>query len=295
MLEFVLAKALANGATTVVGGSAAQSNYSRQLAAACARLGLECHLVLRLIRAGDERLQGSLLLDHLYGASVHFVGDDRDVQRRRLNELAEELERSGSVVYRAPQASEDDKVLHAAAYVSGAVEMLEQAAAAGVELSHLYVSSLDTTHAGLLVGCRACGSNVRVRAISPNEREIYPDRTIEEEVARLASEAAAMLGLPVTVDAADVWTSTEHVGRRYGALTADGVEALGLFARTEAIVLDPVYSAKAAAGLVADVRSGALTADDDVAFWHTGGIPALFAYADEIAQLLIGAAAPRSG
>jgi 1-aminocyclopropane-1-carboxylate deaminase/D-cysteine desulfhydrase-like pyridoxal-dependent ACC family enzyme len=293
MLEFVLAKAVASGATAVVGGSAAQSNYSRQLAAGCARLGLECHLVLRLIRAGDDRLQGSLLLDHLYGAAVHFVGDDRVLQTRRLNELAEELERAGTVVYRAPQASDADKALHAAAYVSGAVEMLDQAAAAGVELSHLYVCSLDTTHAGILVGCRASGSNVVVRAISPNERAIFPDRTIEEEVSRLAGEAAALLDLPINVDAGEVSTSAEHVGECYGALTAEGVEALGLFARTEGIVLDPVYSAKAAAALVADVRSGALTADDDVAFWHTGGVPALFAYADEIAPFLVPAAPPR--
>jgi 1-aminocyclopropane-1-carboxylate deaminase/D-cysteine desulfhydrase-like pyridoxal-dependent ACC family enzyme len=286
MLEFVLAKAVAGGATAVVGGSAAQSNYSRQLAAGCARLGLDCHLVLRLIRDGDERPQGSLLLDYLYGATVHFVSDDRAAQTRRLNELADELEGRGEVVYRAPQASEADKALHAAAYVSGAVEMLDQAAAAGVGLSHLYVSSLDTTHAGLLLGCRASGSDIVVRAISPNERAIFPDRTIEEEVARLAVEAAVILDLPVHVDPIDVDTSTYHVGERYGALTADGVEALGLFARTEAIVLDPVYSAKAAAALVADVRSGALGPDDAVLFWHTGGMPALFAYADEIGPWL---------
>ena len=94
------------------------------------------------------------------------------------------------------------------------------------------------------------------------------------------------------VSALDVETSTSHVGERYGVLTTDGVEALRLFARTEAIVLDPVYSAKAAAALIADVRSGVLDPDDTVVFWHTGGLPALFAYADAIGPFVARPADP---
>jgi 1-aminocyclopropane-1-carboxylate deaminase/D-cysteine desulfhydrase-like pyridoxal-dependent ACC family enzyme len=282
MLEFVLAKAIANGATAVVGGSAAQSNYSRQLAAACARLGLGCHLVLRRLRPGDERLQGSLLLDHLYGARIEFVDDDRVEQVRRLTELAERLEREGEVVYRAPQASEADKPLHAAAYAGAAVEMLAQAVAVGIEPTHVYVSSLDTTHAGLLLGLRSAGSRMALRAISPNERAIFADRTIEEEVARLTAAASRLLGLTVSISADEIDTSAAHVGTRYGDVTADGLAAMRLFARTEAIVLDPVYTAKAAAALIADVESGALTQTDTVIFWHTGGMPAVFAYADAL-------------
>jgi 1-aminocyclopropane-1-carboxylate deaminase/D-cysteine desulfhydrase-like pyridoxal-dependent ACC family enzyme len=282
MLEFVLAKAIDSGATAVVGGSAAQSNYARQLAAACARLGLRCHLVLRRLRSGDERLQGSLLLDHLYGAWIEFVDDDRAEQIRRLSELAEGLEREGDVVYRAPQASEADKPLHAAAYAGAAVEMLEQAVALDIAPTHVYVSSLDTTHAGLLLGLRSAGSPIALRAISPNERAIFTDRTIEEEVARLTADAGRLLGLTVSISAADVVTSTAHVGTRYGDVTADGLDAMRLFARTEAIVLDPVYTAKAAAALIADVESGSLAPTDTVIFWHTGGMPAVFAYADAL-------------
>ncbi|WP_116995518.1 pyridoxal-phosphate dependent enzyme [Desertimonas flava] len=282
MLEYVLGKAIADGADTVVGGSAAQSNYSRQLAAACARLGLECHLVLRRIRPSDDVLQGSLLLDRLYGAVVEMIGDDRTGQTSRLVELAAELERRGRVVYRAPQASDRDKPLHAAAYASGALELLDQTAAAGVDVTHVYVSSLDTTHAGLLLGLRSGGSAATLRAISPNERAIFPDRTIEEEVARLATEAARLLGVSDRIVPIDVDTSTDFVGERYGAITEEAMEAMRLFARTEAIVLDPVYSAKAAAALVADIRSGRLGPDDTVVFWHTGGLPAVFAYADEL-------------
>jgi 1-aminocyclopropane-1-carboxylate deaminase/D-cysteine desulfhydrase-like pyridoxal-dependent ACC family enzyme len=280
MLEFVLAKAIGAGATAVVGGSAVQSNYSRQLAAACARLGLRCHLVLRRLRRGDERVQGSLLLDHLYGAEIELVDDDRTEQTRRLNELAGELERDGAVVYRAPQASEADKPLHAAAYAGAAVEMLEQAVAIGIEPTHVYVSTLDTTHAGLLLGLRGAGSSLSLRAISPNERAIFADRTIEAEVARLIEEAGRLLGLSVPIAADEIVTSTAHVGTRYGDITDEGVAAMRLFARTEAIVLDPVYTAKAAAALIADVEAGMFAPTDVVVFWHTGGMPAVFAYAD---------------
>lgn len=282
MLEFVLGKAVRDGADTVVGGSAAQSNYSRQLAAACARLGLQCHLVLRRLRPDDDNPQGSLLLDHLYGADIELVSDDRELQTRRLVELAQELEHRGRVVYRAPQASENDKPLHAAAYASAAVEFLDQAAVAGVEPTHVYVSTLDTTHAGLLLGLRAAGSSAALRAVSPNERTIFADRTIEAEVARLVTAAAELLGLPERVEAADVDVTSDFVGERYGALTPAAMSAMKLFARLQAIILDPVYSAKAAAALVHDLESGRLGADDQVVFWHTGGLPAVFAYAREL-------------
>lgn len=288
MLEYVLAKALAMGATAVVGGSAVQSNYSRQLAAACARLGLDCHLVLRQIRPEDEVVQGSLLLDYLYGAKVHLIHDDRDLQTRSLVELAETLEAAGDVVYRAPQASEVDKPLHALAYVAAGLELVDQTAKAGFEPTHVYASSLDTTHAGLLLGLRAAAPGVKLCVISPNESAIFADRTIAEEVARLATACAVLLEVPMTVEPASVDTCTGFVGERYGAITQGGLEAMRLFARLEAIVLDPVYSAKAAAAMIDDIRSGVLGTDDIVVFVHTGGIPAVFAYAAEIAAEFVG-------
>ena len=206
--------------------------------------------------------------------------------------MADELAAAGEVVYAAPQASEDDKVLHAAAYVSGAVELLDQAAAAGVSLSHLYVSSLDTTHAGLLLGLRASGSTSscgRSRPTSGRSSPIARSSRRSRGWSRVRPSCSTSRCASARVD---VETSTSHVGERYGVLTTDGVEALRLFARTEAIVLDPVYSAKAAAALIADVRSGVLDPGDTVVFWHTGGLPALFAYADAIGPLVARPADP---
>ena len=145
----------------------------------------------------------SLLLDHLYGATIELVGDDRAAQIDRLTNVPTHSNARGAVVYRAPQASEVDKPLHAAAYAGAAVEMLEQAPATGIDPTHVYCSSLDTTHAGLLLGLRAAGSTIELRAISPNERAIFADRTIEDEVARLVTAAGHLLGLAVSITAAE--------------------------------------------------------------------------------------------
>lgn len=283
MLEFVLANAIAQGADTVVGGSAVQSNYSRQLAAACARLGLECHLVLRKVRgARDERVEGSLLLDLLYGAHVTFVDEDRVLQRERQLALGASLTSAGRHVYYAPIASDTDKPLHAIAYANGAIEALAQLREQGIRPTTIYVCTLDTTHAGLLLGLRAAGSDMRLSAISPNERAIFTDRSIEDEVARVATSGARTLGLDIAFEAGDVDTDTDHVGEGYGAVTPDGVRAIRTFARTEGLMLDPVYTAKAAAAMLQNIAVGAHASDEDILFWHTGGLPALFAYSDAL-------------
>jgi 1-aminocyclopropane-1-carboxylate deaminase/D-cysteine desulfhydrase-like pyridoxal-dependent ACC family enzyme len=281
MLEWVLAKAIADGADCVVGGSAVQSNYSRQLAAACARTGVECHLVLRRVRGErDARVEGSLLLDLLYGAAVTFVEDDREAQIGAQLALAEALSREGRRVYLAPTASDADKALHAVAYADAATELLEQCRQAGVAPSAVVVSTLDTTHAGLLLGLRASGSSAALLAISPNERSIFPDRTIEQEVADLAERAGRIVGLARQVDPGEVDTRTDWVGPAYGAVTPEATSAIRRFASTEALALDPVYTGKAAAALVDLVAAGTWASSEAVVFWHTGGLPGLFAYSD---------------
>lgn len=281
MLEYVLGKAVAQGCDTVVGGSASQSNYSRVLAAACAKVGLDCHLVLRTMHGrGDATPQGSLLLDLLFGAHVQLIEDDRVLQVATLNALGDELEQAGRVVYRALQASEDDKTLHSLAYIEAAFEVVDQLGALGIEDARIYICSLDTTHAGLLVGLRAAESRIEVVGVSPYEAGMWTDRTAEEEVARLANEAAGIVGLGIGVEPAEVITSFDFAGR-YGSVTDDGVRATHLFARTEGLVLDPIYTMKAAAAMVAEIESGRML-DRPVVFWHTGGTPALFAYSGEL-------------
>jgi 1-aminocyclopropane-1-carboxylate deaminase/D-cysteine desulfhydrase-like pyridoxal-dependent ACC family enzyme len=210
------------------------------------------------------------------------VDGEREDQMRCLREVADEQRARGRTVYLALIADERDKWLQAAAYVSGYLEMLDQATARGIRVDHIYAATLEATHGGLLVGILGCDSPTRLRAISPNEASVWPGRTIEEEVARVANEVADNLGIPLGVTPADVDITTRHAGPRYGAVTAEALEALRLFGRTEALILDPVYTAKGAAGLIHEIREGRVGPDDTVVFWHTGGAPALFAYAAEL-------------
>jgi 1-aminocyclopropane-1-carboxylate deaminase/D-cysteine desulfhydrase-like pyridoxal-dependent ACC family enzyme len=282
MFEFVLADALARGADTVVAGAAVHSNYARQLAAACARLGLDCHLVLRTTRDGDDEVQGSLLLDLIVGAHVSIIDGDREVQAAAIRAVAEDLERRGRRVFLGLIADESSKWLQSAAYVSGYLELHDQAAAAGIHVDHIYAATLEATHAGLLIGLLATNSESRLQAISPNEGSVWPGRTIEEEVARLATEVTGRMGIDLTVTPDDVRTTTDYAGDAYGQVTEAGLEAIRLFGRTEGILLDPVYTAKGAAGLIDHIRQGRLSAADTVVFWHTGGAPAIFAYAADL-------------
>jgi 1-aminocyclopropane-1-carboxylate deaminase/D-cysteine desulfhydrase-like pyridoxal-dependent ACC family enzyme len=282
MLEFVLARALADDADTVVGGSAVQSNYSRQLAAGCAKLGLDCHLVLRRTRPNDLEITGALLIDLLLGANVEFVENDRALQAARQLELAAELEKRGRRVFLAPVASNSHQALHSVAYVEAWLEFRDQYLALGVHPTHVYVCSLDTTHAGLILGRSISQTKIRIVAVTPNERSIYPDTTIEREVSQLARETADLLGVEASLPETAPEVVDGYVGMGYGVVTEDGISASRLFASAEALLVDPVYTAKAAAALVADARSKRLTSEDTVVFWHTGGVSALFAYADEL-------------
>jgi 1-aminocyclopropane-1-carboxylate deaminase/D-cysteine desulfhydrase-like pyridoxal-dependent ACC family enzyme len=283
MFEFVLGKAVHERCDAVVGGSAVQSNYSRQLAAACARLGLACYLVLRRVRGNaDNEVQGSLLIDLLVGAHVQLVDDDPELHAAALRALVKRLRLEGHRVYLARQASEADNALHAVAYVDAVLELGDQVAAMGIDPGWIYVASLDTTHAGLLAGLRATAAMTKLRAVSPIPMSIWPGRSIEQEVARIANEVSSLLGLGVIVGQSEPDLTTAYAGARYGEVTRPSLEAIRLFARTEGILLDPVYTSKAAAALIDHVRQGRLTKHDTVVFWHTGGQPALFAYAPQL-------------
>lgn len=283
MFEFVIASALASGADVVVGGAAVHSNYARQLAAACAKVGLECHLVLRRVRGDrDREIQGALLLDLIVGAHVQLIEDDRALQTRALNELADGFERAGRRVFRALLASEESKWLQSLAYVDAILELIGQARAMAIDIDWIYAPTLEATHAGLRLGLTALGSSIRLLAVSPNEASVWPGRTVAEETARAANEVAERIGIPTRLDPVDVELTMDYVGEAYGAVTPGGREAIRLFGSTEALLLDPVYTAKAGAALIDHVRRGVIGPAETIVFWHTGGLPAIFAYAGEL-------------
>lgn len=280
MFEFVLPRILATGADCVVGGAPVQSNYCRQLTAACVRAGLEVHLVLMPNPGLDQATpQGNLLLDLLMGAHVHLVEAQRgqDVIDKMLR-LADRLRQAGRRPFVARMANTDDLGLDAASYVNCAVELRHQFDSLGLEPDCVYLASADTTQAGLLLGQKVLGERYRLVGISPIDPSVFP-QPVPELVATAANKAALELGLDVVISPNEVINETGFVGEGYSRPTRAGLEAIRLVARTEGILLDPVYTSKAMAGLIAAIGAGELTASQTVVFVHTGGYPALFAFA----------------
>ncbi len=252
MLEFSLADALAKGADTIVTGMAVQSNYCRQMAAACAKTGLELHLILRPVRLIDRtEIQGNNLLQRLFGAHITTLDrNDQDLQQIAVAETARRLRAEGKHVY-VPRA-EDTVDLDAIAYAETVLEIVEQCRAMAIEPEILYTAAADTTQAGLVLALKYLRSPIHVRGINPFPDG--PERTIA--MAAMANQAARRLGLAIELGPDDFDNDIAFVGAGYGIPTAEGLAAIHLVARQEGILLDPVYTSKAMAALIAEIEAG---------------------------------------
>jgi len=269
--EFLMGDALELDCDMVVWGAKVQSNNCRQTAAACAKLGLPCHLYLS--RAGTRtEPQGNLLLDYLVGAHVEFtdaaIGPELDAF---LEAKAEGFRKAGH----NPYVWDRKRVVPRAAlsYVDCIAEIAEDLEGEEVEAAAIYVSSAGGTGAGVALGAHLLGLDADIRLICPMT---WP-WSIPDALAADANAAAELMGLPHRLIPANIDADESHIAPGYGLPSKAGQEALHLLARTEAILLDPVYSAKAMAALVADVRRGRYRAGSSVVFIHTGGVPAIFA------------------
>ena len=269
-LEFRLARTIAEGADTVIVGLDLQSNSARQTIGACNKLGLKVHLVLEGAR--PNVVQGNLLVDYLLGATVHFAADAAE-QRTILDRLAGEVRGAGG----KPHILNDNPmfdIASAVAYIESTFECLEQLAADGVRPTAFYMSSSGKGAAGLMLAQKITGLPFRVHCVSATSEYDLPKRT-----AGIANSTAEHLGLDMRVTPEEVVNFANFVGERYGVPTSAGNEAVKLFAETEGLILDPVYTGKAAAGMLAHIRDGMFGADDVLVFVHTGGSPAIFTHA----------------
>ena len=262
-LEFFLGEARAAGADVLLTAGGHQSNHARITAAAAARAGIECILVLSGGRPGRET--GNLALDRLFGAEVRFVATGPE-RMPALETLAEEFRRAGRRPLVIPIGG--STALGALAYVEAAREAAAQFGTLGVQpVAIVHGSSSGGTQAGLVAGCRAAGLAARVIGVSADETRADLARMVADILAPLAT----LTGQPAPPGEA-IEVLDDYVGAGYGIPTLASQEATRLFARLEGIPLDPTYSAKAAAGLIDLIRRGALRPDDDVCFWHTGGM-----------------------
>jgi D-cysteine desulfhydrase family pyridoxal phosphate-dependent enzyme len=273
-LEWLVGEAKARGADCVITLGAGQSNHCRQTAAAAARAGLDCYLILSLPFHGEG--QGNLLLDDLLGATIVRV-ESGDAVERATDDLLKRLRAEGRQPYLIPVGGSNP--VGALGYVLCALELHDQLARLGATPSHVFVASGSAgTQGGLLVGARAAGDGYRIVGISPGSKAA----DVISRVLAVANATAEKIGLPDRFGLSDVLVDDAYTGPAYGTLTAECSAAIRLLARTEGILLDPVYAGKAMAGLIDYVRRGVIPRDSTVVFIHTGGTPALFAYAAEL-------------
>jgi L-cysteate sulfo-lyase len=273
-LDYVLPEALASSADTLVSGGVVQSNSQRQVAAVAAKLGLHCHLAVYHGRLApptpDYETSGNAFLNRLFGAHLHDVAWTGD-RNAAIEALVERLRKEGRRPFFVPYGVSN--ALGAAGYASTIEEIAAQSQAAGFRPSAIvHCTGSAATQAGLVVGASIALRDARVVGI---DIDAEPER-VRADVVRFAKGAADLLETPF--DEADVEVVAGHAGPAYGVPHDATIEAIKLAGSLEALVLDPVYSGKGLAGLIALVRAGRWQPSDNVVFVHTGGAPALFAY-----------------
>ena len=280
-LEFLMAEALAQGADTVMTQGATQSNHARQTAAFAAKLGLNCHILLEDRTGsndGNYNTNGNVLLDHLHGATTSKRQGGLDMQAE-MEAVAERMRAEGRKVYVIPGGGSNPT--GALGYVNCAFEILSQANDRCLKIDHIVTATGSAgTQAGLITGLKAMNAGIPLTGIgvrAPKEKQ-------EENVFNLACRTAEKLGCPGVVAREDVVADSSYVGAGYGIPRADTLEAIRMFAQLEAILLDPVYSGKGAAGLIDYCRKGRFKKGERVVFVHTGGSAALFGYDSYFAE-----------
>lgn len=282
-LEFLFGSALAEGAQAVVTTAAVQSNFCRACAAAGARLGIRVGLLLR--GSGQEDLQGNYLLDKIFGAELRFI-DTQDPYDPRvpqwLDEFVADFTRRGlrTQVLHIPGRT---GTLGAAAMVSAGEEMARQFAEQGIVPQAVFTATgSGLTLAGLALAFKVLGLPTRAVGISVQR----PAAFIKPLIVERANAAAQWLNLPVRVEESDFDVDDAHMGPGYGMPSAEAAQSILLAGRSEGLLLDPVYTGKAMAGMVAQLRAGRWPGAAPLVFFHTGGAPGLFANAAPLAAWL---------
>lgn len=272
-LEFLLGEARAQECDVIITVGAVQSNHARMTAAAARRLGMEVVLVLN--GEEPEQAQGNLLLDRIFGADVRIVqADDDYILMGIVDDVARHLRREGRKPYVIPRGGSN--AVGAAGYVLAAQELLTQADQMGIRIDAIvHTSTSGGTQSGLYTGMKMAESSVQVIGISAGPTK----EVVTTRVRGIVEDLVRLLDLRWRPHPDDIIVYDNYVGERYGTPTPECLEAIHLLARTEGVLLDPVYTGKGLAGLRGLVAQERLRSGQNVVFWHTGGQPAVFAHA----------------
>ncbi len=280
-LNYILVEAKKRNADYVITTCGVQSNWSRQTAALATKMGMKALLVLRTaqFKTKPKVYDGNILLDYIMGAEVKVI--DMKISEDPtpiLEQEAEKLRKKGHNPYVLGLAAATSP-LAATAYAYGFLEMAEQAKVVGVDLDAVFVaSSAGPTQAGLALGAKILGQSTKVIGVNVGA---YAEEKMREVILKSSEGAAKLLGTKARVKPDDIVINSDYAGKDYGISTVESVEALKLIARTEALIVDPVYTAKTVACMVGMIKAGEFGKDENVCFLHTGGIPALFPYREE--------------
>ena len=280
-LEFCIADALEQGADTIITCGAVQSNHARLTASWSAKEGLDCHLILeeRVKGSYKEDASGNNFLFELLGVKSIGVVEGGSNMPAQMGKKADELVAAGRKPYVIPGGASNS--IGATGYAVCAEEIMGQLNEMRLDINHIVVPSGSAgTHAGMVVGMAGVNGGIPISGVNVSR----PKDVQEEIVYKLGVETAARLGVKGGIAREDIVCFDQYVGPGYSLPTDSMVEAVKLFAKTEAILLDPVYSGKAAAGLIDLIRKGHFPKNSNVLFLHTGGSPALYAYMDTFRQ-----------
>ncbi|MHB8905610.1 MAG: D-cysteine desulfhydrase family protein [Melioribacteraceae bacterium] len=275
-LEFLIGDALSKGCDTIITGGAEQSNHCRQTAAACALSGLECHLVLG--GSEPELPKGNFLLDKLFAANIHWTGTFR--KGEKIPQITEELIRLGKKPYIIPYGGSNE--IGVVGFVEAVNELKTQLKEMNEKISHVvFASSSGGTHAGLVLGKYIYNQNYILIGVEIDKEE-FGNLVYSDHLLNLTNSSAKFLGIDHTFTKNDLILKNEYLGEGYGVVGELEKNAIKLLAETEGILVDPVYTGRTFGALVDMIKRGEFKNTDAVLFWHTGGSPSIFSYAEKI-------------
>lgn len=275
-LEYLIKQAIDTGCNTIITAGAQQSNHCRQTAAACAIAGLKCHLLL----GGEEPIKydGNLLLSSILGASIHFTGKNR--KGEDIQSMKNELENKNNTCFVIPYGGSN--ITGALGFVSAAKELKEQMTKQNLEIDYIFfASSSGGMQAGLMLGIELYELNTKLVPINIDKDETY-GLTLDEVVLKIVGEGTKLLGIKREYDSSDIKLNKDYDQAGYGVITDNEKFAINELAQNEGILLDPVYTGRAFYGMLDCLKEKKIEPKSKVLFWHTGGLPAIFKYADEL-------------
>ncbi|MBL7662590.1 D-cysteine desulfhydrase family protein [bacterium] len=277
-LEFLIADALKQGADTVITAGGPQSNHCRQTAAACVRAGLACHLVFG--GTPSDTLNGNRFLDHLLGAKEHWT--PKGTRETKMESLAEELRKAGKKPYLIPVGGSNS--VGSLGYIFAMYELATQIHEQNLDFTHIvFATSSGGTQAGMVVGAKLANLKQKLVAISIDQ---VPDGTSDFNYKKFVFDVAQKINhdlqLGLTLNPEDFSMDYNYLGGGYGVVGDPERESIHLLAKTEGILVDPVYAGRALAGLIDKIRKKEFSKNDKILFWHTGGETALHAYVEEL-------------